>query len=69
MHIYDRDTTSLWDMLQAIQRIQEFTQELSLEEYLPSGGSRLPLLQNNKVIDHTTLSATVSSGQSPVAEN
>jgi uncharacterized protein len=36
---------------------------------MPSGGSRLPLLQNNKVIDHTTLSATVSSGQSPVAEN
>jgi uncharacterized protein with HEPN domain len=32
----DRDTASLWDMLRAIQHIQEFTGELSELNYLDS---------------------------------
>ncbi|MBW4489936.1 MAG: DUF86 domain-containing protein [Trichocoleus desertorum ATA4-8-CV12] len=36
MQANNRDATSLWDMAQAIRRIQEFTQGASLEDYLAS---------------------------------
>jgi uncharacterized protein with HEPN domain len=32
----DRDTAALWDMLRAIQHIQEFTGELAETDYLGS---------------------------------
>jgi len=32
----DRDSASLWDMAQAIRRIQEFTADASCETYLVS---------------------------------
>jgi uncharacterized protein with HEPN domain len=32
----ERDVASLWDMAQAIRRIQEFTADLSYDEYLQS---------------------------------
>lgn len=36
MQVNNRDAGSLWDMLQAIDRIQEFTADLSYEAYLDS---------------------------------
>ncbi|MBW4658478.1 MAG: DUF86 domain-containing protein [Drouetiella hepatica Uher 2000/2452] len=36
MKANNRDAGSLWDMRQAIERIQEFTKELSYESYLES---------------------------------
>lgn len=36
MQANNRDAGSLWDMLQAIDRIQEFTADLSYEAYLDS---------------------------------
>jgi uncharacterized protein with HEPN domain len=36
MQRYDRDTTFLWDMARAIQRLQGFAEESSLEAYLAS---------------------------------
>ena len=34
MNVSKRDAGYLWDMVQAISRIQEFTQDLSYEDYL-----------------------------------
>lgn len=34
MQANDRDSVSLWDMAQAIRRIQEFTADVSCETYL-----------------------------------
>ena len=36
MQAGDRDSASLWDMAQAIRRIQEFTADASCETYLES---------------------------------
>lgn len=36
MTINERDAGYLWDMVQAINRIQEFTQDLSYDDYLAS---------------------------------
>lgn len=36
MQANNRDATSLWDMAEAIRRIQEFTRDRTLNEYLES---------------------------------
>ncbi|WP_250121471.1 HepT-like ribonuclease domain-containing protein [Chroococcidiopsis sp. CCMEE 29] len=36
MQANNRDAASLWDMVQAVRRIQEFTANLSFEDYQES---------------------------------
>ncbi|MBW4525777.1 MAG: DUF86 domain-containing protein [Phormidium tanganyikae FI6-MK23] len=36
MQANERDSASLWDMAQAIRRIQEFSADLTLQDYLES---------------------------------